>query len=170
QVPENDVYIKADNVVSEISSIKTDNIDVEYQVQLKEGKRWLPVVKNLTDYAGIVGKEMIGIAIKVSKGYAIYRVHDVDGWHGMIDTRNTNINDFQNGYAGNNKPIDALEVYYYTPEDVIKESGYKKAVYHVSPMNGEYFDWQHDNEKDNGQDGYAGVFGMPIDKVQIVIE
>ena len=170
EVYENDVCIKSDNVVPEINNIKTDNIDVEYQVQLKEGGRWLPVVKNLTDYAGIVGKEMIGIAIKVSKGYARYRVHDVDGWHGMIDTRNTNINDFQNGYAGNNKPIDALEVYYYTPEDVIKESGYKKAVYHVSPMNGEYFDWQHDNEKDNGQDGYAGEFGMPIDKVQIVIK
>ena len=39
EVPENDVYIKADNVVSEISSIKTNNIDVEYQVQLKEDKR-----------------------------------------------------------------------------------------------------------------------------------
>ncbi len=113
---------------------------------------------------------MIGIAIKVSKGYATYRVHDVDGWHGMIDTRNTNINDFQNGYAGNNKPIDALEVYYYTPEDIVQESGYKKAVYHVSPVNSEYFDWQHDNETKNGQDGYAGVFGMPIDRVQIVIE
>lgn len=171
---DDDVYIKADNVVSEISSIKTNNIDVEYQVQLKEGKRWLPVVKNLTDYAGIVGKEIIGIAIKVSKGYATgyatYRVHDVDGWHGMIDTRNTNINDFYNGYAGNNKPIDALEVYYYTPEDIVQESGYKKAVYHVSPVNREYFDWQHDNETENGQDGYAGVFGMPIDRVQIVIE
>ena len=119
---------------------------------------------------GIIGKEIIGIAIKVSKGYATYRVHDVDGWHGMIDTRNTNINDFYNGYAGNNKPIDALEVYYYTPEDIVQESGYKKAVYHVSSVNGEYFDWQHDNETKNGQDGYAGVFGMPIDRVQIVIE
>ncbi len=170
EVPENDVYIKSDNVALEINNIKTDNIDVEYQVQLKEDGRWLSVVRNLTDYAGIVGKEMIGIAIKVSKGYATYRVHDVDGWHGLIDTRNTNINDFQNGYAGNNKPIDALEVYYYTPEDIVQESGYKKAVYHVSPVNGEYFDWQHDNETSNNQDGYAGVFGMPIDRVQIVIE
>ena len=39
QVSKNDVCIKADNVVSEINSIKTDNIDVEYQVQLKEDKR-----------------------------------------------------------------------------------------------------------------------------------
>ncbi len=54
QVPENDVCIKSDNVVSEINSIKTDKIDVKYQVQIKEGKRWLPVVKNLTDYAGII--------------------------------------------------------------------------------------------------------------------
>ena len=172
EVPENDIHIKIDGIVPEkehtVSEI--DNIDVEYQVQLKEGKRWLPVVRNLTDYAGIVGKEIIGIAIKVSKGYAMYCVHDEDGWHGMIDTRDTNINDFYNGYAGNNKPIDTLEVYYYTPEDVIKKSGYKKVVYRVSPVNGEYFDWQHDNETKNGQDGYAGVFGMPIDRVQITIE
>lgn len=145
-------------------------IDVRYQVQISEGARWLPVVNNLNDYAGLIGMEIIGIAIKVSKGYAQYRVHDAGGWYGMIDTRNTNINDFQHGYAGNNKPIDALEIYYYTPDEIINNTGYKKAVYHVSPVNSEYFDWQHDNETENGQDGYAGVFGMPFDRVQIVIE
>jgi len=145
-------------------------IDVEYQVQLEDGGRWLPIVKNLSDFAGIAGEKVIGIAINVSKGHATYRAHDEDGWHGMIDTRNTNINDFYNGYAGNNKPIDALEVYYYTPEDVANESGYKKAVYRVSPVSEDYFDWQHDNETDSNQDGYAGLFGSPIDRVQIVIE
>ena len=145
-------------------------INVNYQVQLSEGKKWLPAVNNLTDYAGLGGMEIIGIAIKVSKGYAQYRVHDADGWYGMIDTRNTNIDDFQNGYAGNNKPIDALEIYYYTPDEIINSTGYKKAVYRVSPVNGEYFDWQYDNETQNGQDGYAGIFGMPFDRVQIVIE
>lgn len=145
-------------------------IHVDYQVQLKDGKRWLPVVNNLTDYAGLEGMEIIGIAIKVSEGYAQYRVHDADGWHGMIDTRNTNINDFQKGYAGNNKPIDALEIYYYTPDEIVNNTGYKKVVYRVAPVNGEYFDWQYDNETKNSQDGYAGVFGVPIDRVQIVIE
>lgn len=151
-------------------SNEEQTIHVDYQVQLNEGKRWLPVVRDLTDYAGLSGMEIIGIAIKVSKGYAVYRVHDANGWYGMIDTRNTNINDFQNGYAGNNKPIDTLEIYYYTPDEIVNQTGYKKAVYRVSPMNGEYFDWQHDNETGNGQDGYAGVFGLPIDRVQIVIE
>ncbi len=146
------------------------SIHVSYQVQISEGKRWLPVVNNLTDYAGVTGMEIIGIAIKVSKGYAQYRVHDADGWYGMIDTRNTNIDDFQNGYAGNNKPIDALEIYYYTPDEIINNTGYKKVAYRVAPLDGEYFDWQYDNETKNGQDGYAGTFGVPIDRVQIVIE
>ncbi len=43
-------------------------------------------------------------------------------------------------------------------------------AYRVAPLDGEYFDWQYDNETKNGQDGYAGTFGVPIDRVQIVIE
>jgi len=148
----------------------TVDIDVDYQVQLEENGIWLPMVRNLSDYAGIIGKQIIGIAIKVSKGYALYRVHDAGGWYGMVDTRNTNINDFQNGYAGNNKPIDALEIYYYTPDEVAAQHGYKKAVYRVSPVNDAYYDWQYDNETSQGQDGYAGVFGRYIDRVQIAIK
>lgn len=53
--------------------------------------------------------------------------------------------------------IEALELF--------AEESIENALYHVSPVNGEYFDWQHNNE-----DGYAGVFGMLIDRVQIVIE
>ena len=78
-----------------------------------------------------------------------------------------NINDYHNGYAGNGKPIDAIEVYYYTPDNI---RPYKKAKYHVSPLNGSYWPWQYDNEETNGQDGYAGSFGAMMDRFQIVIE
>ena len=58
--------------------------------------------------------------------------------------------------------IEALELF--------AEESIENALYHVSLVNGEYFDWQHNNEVGNNEDGYAGVFGMLIDRVQIVIE
>ena len=78
-----------------------------------------------------------------------------------------NINDAVNGYAGNGLEIDAVEVYYYTPDNI---RPYKKAKYRVAPVGGSYYPWQYDNETGNGQDGYAGAFGKPIGKLQIVIE
>ena len=41
---------------------------------------------------------------------------------------------------------------------------YLKAKYRVSPVSGNYYSYQYDNEKGNGQDGYAGVFGKAIDR------
>lgn len=72
-----------------------------------------------------------------------------------------------NGYAGNGQPIDALEVYYYTPDSI---RPLKRAKYRVAPCGGDYYGWQYDNETGGGQDGFAGAFGKAIGKVQIVIE
>ena len=72
------------------------------------------------------------------------------------------LNDYNKGYAGNNKSIDAVEVYYNTPSNI---RPYKKAKYKVNN-----FAWQYDNEKTNGQDGYAGQFGTNINRFQIEIK
>ena len=32
-------------------------------------------------------------------------------------------------------PIDCIEVYYYTPSDIVSKSGYLRAKYRVSPVN-----------------------------------
>lgn len=37
---------------------------------------------------------------------------------------------------------------------------YYKATYRVSAVNEDYYDWQHDDEKDSKQDGYAGNKGQ----------
>ena len=74
------------------------------------------------------------------------------------------------GIAANGNVIDALRVYYSTPDDIVEADGYKKAKYRVAPAGGSYYSWQRDDETSNGQDGYAGMFGKPIDMVQIVIE
>ena len=137
---------------------KTTNIDVTYCVQTSG--TWLPVVKNLADFAGIKGKSITGLAIKVSKGNIKYRVHIKDGkWLPYVTGFNTK--DTKNGYAGNGKPIDAVEIIY---------EGEKKARYRVSPLKKDYYGWQNDNQIGNGQDGYAGLFGKPIDRIQIEIK
>lgn len=143
-------------------------IDVTYRVQA-DG-RWLPEVKNLEDYAGNKGKPITGLAIKVSKGKVKYRVHDAKKKKWLSWITKYDINDFYNGFAGNGKgyPIDAVQVYFYTPEDI---RPYQQAYYRVSELNKGYFDWQEDTSTKNGMDGYAGnADGTAIDRIQIQIK
>lgn len=136
--------------------------------KVKVGKKWLPEVKNLEDFAGIKGKPITDIAIKFTEGSCKYRVHFIGGgWLPYVT--GYNINDHINGYAGNGSEIDAIEVYYNTPERVKKGLGYLKAKYRVSPVNKGYYSWQYDNEKINRQDGYAGSFGRSIDRFQLTL-
>ena len=138
--------------------------DVFYRVRTK-AHGWLPEVKNLTDYAGWKESPVTDIAVKVSAGSVKYRVHVKNGgWLPYVAGYNTG--DSKNGYAGNGRPIDAVEIYYYTPEGVKPA---RKAKYRVAPVNGNYYSWQYDSEKTDGQDGYAGVFGREIGKVQVSI-
>ena len=140
--------------------------EVSYRV--RSGGRWLPSVTDLSDYAGITGKAITDVAVKVSEGSVKYRVHIKDGgWLPYVTGYNTS--DDANGYAGNGKPIDAIEVYYYTPEAVRNAHGYLRAKYRVSPLNGSYYPYQYDDETSSGQDGYAGEFGKMIDRLQITL-
>lgn len=142
-----------------------DAPDIMYRARV--GGRWLPEVKNLNDYAGIVGNPITDVAIRVSKGSVKYRVHVKGGkWLNWITKCDTS--DLM-GYAGIGSPIDAIEVYYYTPSDIVSKSGYLRAKYRVSPVSSGYYDWQYDTEKTNGQDGYAGSFGKAFDRLQITL-
>lgn len=158
-------YLTAASANTEPSEEKpaTEDVDVTYRV--RAGGKWYPAVKNLSDFAGKVGVAITDVAIKVSQGKIKYRVHLLDGsWLPYVT--GYNISDAANGYAGTGKPIDAIEVYYYTPDGV----AIKKAKYRVSPLKRNYWSWQYDNEKDDSQDGYAGKYGQSIDRFQIVIE
>ena len=139
--------------------------DVFYRVRTK-AHGWLSEVKNLTDYAGWKESPVTDVAVKVSAGTVKYRVH-VKGGSWLPYVTGYDVNDSKNGYAGNGKLIDAVEIYYYTPNG-IKPA--KKAKYRVAPTGKDYYSWQLDDEKTNGQDGYAGLFGKEIGKLQIVIE
>lgn len=143
---------------------KDTKFDAFYKVRTKK-HGWLPEVKNLSDCAGFEESEITDIAVRVSGGSVKYRVHVLGGgWLPYVT--GYNINDHVNGYAGNGQTIDAIEIYFYTPDGCI----IKKAKYRVAPCGSGYYPWQHDNETGNGQDGYAGAFGVKIGKFQLCIE
>ena len=144
------------------SSVPSSNVvNVYYKVKTQK-HGWLPEVKNLEDYAGWENSPITGLAIRVDKGSIKYRVH-IKGGNWLPYVTGCNINDFNNGFAGDGKNIiDAVEVYYFTPNDI---RPYKKAKYKVND-----YPYQLDNEKGNGMDGYAGVYGVNATKFQIVIE
>ena len=143
------------------SQISTNVVNCYYKVRTQK-HQWLPEVKNLDDYAGYENSPITGLAIKVDKGSIRYRVHlKGKGWLPFVT--GYDINDFNNGFAGDIvNIIDCVECYYYTPNNI---RPYKKAKYKVND-----YPYQYDNEKKNGQDGYAGVYGVTATKFQIIIE
>ena len=124
--------------------------------------RWWPEVvdcnnKNADGYAGVVGKTMTALQAKSSIGDLYYRVHIVGrkNWLPWVK----NYEDFA-GVRG--QDIDAVQM---RLEDA---DGYE-VQYRVSPChNGGWYGWCK-GLKDNTGDGYAGVFGKPIDCIQIQI-
>jgi N-acetylmuramoyl-L-alanine amidase CwlA len=140
--------------------IPSNEVNVYYRVKTQK-HGWLSEVKNLNDYAGWENSPIIGVAIKVDKGSIRYRVH-IKGGQWLAYVTGYDINNLMNGYAGNNLAIDLIEAYYYTPSNI---RPYKKIKYRVNGL-----PWQYDNEKKNGQDGYAGIIGKNITKLEMIIE
>lgn len=134
--------------------------------------RQLGIIKDGADYAGILGKALVALASKVSKGSIKYSVHIKGG--GWLDSvTGFNYKDYENGYAGlgnpaeKGSPIDAVKMYYTTPSDVIKAYGYYRVAYRVHLLGGGWLEWQYDTETTNGQDGYAGIIGKTIDGIEV---
>jgi GH25 family lysozyme M1 (1,4-beta-N-acetylmuramidase) len=143
------------------------NVGVNAWYRVRAGGVWLPEVRDLTDFAGRSnGTPITDVAVRVSAGTVKYRVH-VLGGNWLPYVTGCNVNDGSNGYAGGGKPIDAVEVYYTTPDSI---RPYKRAKYRVASGAGGYYPWQYDDQTTDGQDGYAGSFGREIGKLQLCIE
>lgn len=138
----------------------SNEVNVYYRVKTQK-HGWLSEVKNLNDYAGWENSPITGVAIKVDKGSIRYRVH-IKGGKWLPYVTGYDINNMANGWAGNNLAIDLIEAYYYTPSNI---RPYKKIKYRVNGL-----PWQYDNEKTKGQDGYAGIIGKNITKLEMIIE
>lgn len=132
--------------------------------------RWWPPVVNKTDWAGKGDNTAIRyLAIKVSKGKVRGRVYtEKNGWLPYLTFSDSyNLNDLNYGVLGDGSPIQAVELYYYTPDGY----NYKKIHYRVSSSESkEYYAVQVDNEKSGNMDGYAGKIGTFVDKFQAWIE
>ena len=135
-------------------------VNVYYRVKTKENG-WLDEVKNLNDYAGLGKNAIIGFMVKVDKGSVWYQAHIKNvGW--LPRVTGYNINDFNNGWAGDNRVIDCVRIYYNTPNDI---RPYKQAKYRINNL-----PWQIDDKVGKGYDGYAGNMGENAYKLEIIIE
>lgn len=147
---------------SDASEPATGDKEVNVYYKVKTQKHgWLPEVVNLNDYAGWENSPITDVAVRVDKGSVWYQVH-VKGGDWLPSVTGYDINDFNNGYAGNGKPIDAIRIYYNTPDNI---RPYKKAKYRVNDL-----PWMYDNEPDASGDTFAGVIGRDVVKLEITIE
>ena len=106
--------------------------------------------------AGEIGEPIIGIAIKASSGRVSYRVHTVGGsWLPYVT--GYDFNDSKNGYAGNNKPIDCIEV----------RHNLITTKYRVSSLDSNFYPYQLASQTNNNMEGYAGKIGKAIDRFQL---
>lgn len=156
-----DRFIKMiETKLNESSTIKNNQVNVYYRVRTQK-HGWLSEVKNLEDYAGWENSPITGVAIKVDKGSVKYRVH-IKGGQWLPYVTGYDINNSMNGWAGNNLAIDLIEVYYNTPGNI---RPYKKIYYRVDNL-----PWQTDNDKNSKMDGYAGIIGKNITKLEMYIK
>lgn len=138
------------------TSKTTTNIDVNYKVYADN--KWLPTVKNTNDYAGLENKPIYGVYAKPTKGHIKYRVKLIGGsWLPWV----RDMEDFA-GATNLNRQIDCIQMAF------TGESGYS-VEYRVSTTNSNgYLPWVK-NYNNTNDDGYAGIKGTAIDKLQIRI-
>lgn len=132
--------------------------DIVYAIRV-DGK-WSKEYKNGT-IAGVDGQKVTDIMIKLSDKSAIkYRAH-ISGGAWLPWVTGYNKKDDENGYAGDNKPIDAIEIKCSKYDIRYKTSGIK---------NGTTFYAEVKDATTSGSESYAGAFGNVIDKVSIKVK
>ena len=136
------------------SSNKTNSInnDIIYQIWDDVKNKWLPNVKNDSDYAGIYGHDVCCIYANASVGNVYYKVHYKGGkWLPEVKNRED--------YAGlYNKPIDAFMI----------KSDTKQLTYRVHlRRTNKWLPWVTGYNQNDSKNGYAGILGQEIDAIQI---
>lgn len=141
---------------STTKSSSSSGINVTYQVHTCN--RWQPNVKNTDDYAGVENNAIRGVYANLSKGHIKYRVKLINGnWLPWVQDRE----DFA-GATKLNKNIDCIQMQLVGLNDYAVE-------YRVSTTSStNYLPWVR-NYNNTNDDGYAGIIGKSIDKLQIRI-
>ena len=132
------------------------SLSFTYSVRIEGRSTPLPEVRDLADFAGIQGRAITDIAIRANRGTVTYRVHVLGGgW--LPAVTGCSWSDPRNGYAGNGRPIDLVEVTHNECDP----------RYRVSPVGQNYYPWQEGKKTGSGFDGFAGSLGKRIDRFQI---
>lgn len=134
----------------------SEKISVIYQVWEDVGNQWLPEVKDLTDYAGLYGRDVCCVYARLTKGNIFYKVHYKGGkWLPEVKNRED--------YAGlYNKPIDGLMMKTDTGKTI-------KYAVHLRSSN-RWLPFVSGYDEDDFDNGYAGILGQEIDGIKIYIE
>ena len=130
--------------------------DVTYQVWDDVKNKWLPNVKNDSDYAGIFGHDICAVFANLSRGNIFYKVHYKGGkWLPEVKNRED--------YAGLfNKPIDGL---------MMKTDTGVNIYYRVHlRRSNKWLPWVTGYSESDNNNGYAGILGQEIDAIKIYIE
>ena len=134
----------------------SEKISVIYQVWEDIGNQWLPEVTDLTDYAGLYGRDVCCVYARLTKGNIFYKVHYKGGkWLPEVKNRED--------YAGLfNKPIDGLMMRTDTGKTI-------KYAVHLRREN-RWLPFVSGYDADDFDNGYAGIIGQEIDGIKIYIE
>lgn len=133
-----------------------DKISVKYQVWDDVRNAWLPVVTDLTDYAGIAGHDICAVFAELTRGNIFYKVHTKDGrWLPEVKNRED--------YAGIfNKVIDGIMMRTDTGKTV-------KYAVHLRRSN-RWLPFVTGYNESDSNNGFAGILGQEIDGIKIYIE
>jgi hypothetical protein len=136
-------------------SVVTTSNSITYQTWDDVANIWLPNVVDDSDYAGVFGHDVCAVYANLSTGDCIYKVH-VQGEDWLPEVKN------RDDYAGMfNKPIDGF---------MIKSTDSNTTIYYqVHVRGGAWLPYVTGYNASDDDNGYAGIFGLPIDKLQIEI-
>lgn len=145
-----------------VSATATKKPTVTYQAYA--GGKWLGEItgyntKNSNGYAGVLGKEISGIRVKLSNGKTVTLRSHIKGnskksWLATV----TKWDNAANGYSGIfGKPIDCV---------AMKASGCT-LKYRVHVKGGGWLGWKNKYNINDYNNGLAGAYGKAIDAIQI---
>ena len=146
------------------------SVDVTYAFHQKGGN-WYSNVKNFgsgnNGYAGAPYHANDLLYLKVNHGTIKYRVHTIEGGCWLPWIKKANKNDTVNGVAGiKGHTIDGVQMYYTTPKGETYQQSYYRSQ--TTQRTG-YLGTCADNGSVAGYDSFAGMFGEPLDRLQIHI-
>lgn len=146
------------------TAITTKKPDVIYQVYA--GGKWWGEITNYNEsnsngYAGVFGKEISGIRVKLSNGKTVTVMSHISGnarndWLAPV----TKWDNTSNGYSGwKGKPTDCIAM----------KADSHTLKYRVHVKGGNWLGWVSKCNINDYNSGLAGAYGKPIDAVQIMV-